>query len=88
MKKFHVAVATAEMQYQPPLLIHFLVSINVEQVLMNVSGCHFFHMKEFSDTPLLFMHFHVRHHFVRLPLPLCYHLSHGNKTQWNIARKV
>jgi len=53
-----------------------LVSINVQQVLMNVSGCNFFCMGEFSSTPLFHPHFHVRHHTVRLPL--CYHLSHGN----------
>ena len=28
---------------------------------VNVNGCHFFHMEEFSDTPLLHTHFHVRH---------------------------
>jgi len=35
----------------------------------------FFHMEEFDDTPLLHMHFHVR-------LPLCFNLSHGNKTEY------
>ena len=51
---------------------------NVQQVLMNVNRCLFvFCMEEFSDTPLLCMHIHVRHHFVRLCL-WC-HLSHSNK---------
>ena len=56
--------------------IHCLVSISVQQVLISVSGCLFFHMEEFSDTPLLNIHFHVRCHCVRLPL--CCHLSRGN----------
>jgi len=30
--------------------IHRLVFINVQQVLMNVNRCHFFHTEEFSDT--------------------------------------
>ena len=37
----------------------------------------FSHVEEFSDTPLLHMHFSVRCHFVKLPL--CCHLSHSNK---------
>jgi len=51
---------------------------SVQQSSMNVSGCHFFHMEEFSSTPLLHMCFHVRYHFVKLPL--CCHLSHGHTT--------
>ena len=73
-----VAVSTAEMHH-PPLHcahIHWVVSIKVQQVLMNVTGCHFFHLEEFSDTPLLHLYFHVRCHCVRLPL-YC-HLSRGN----------
>ena len=57
--------------------------LNVQQASMNVSGCHFFCMEEFSSTPLLHKHFYVRHHFVRLPL--CCHLSHSNKIQWSIG---
>jgi hypothetical protein len=34
-------------------------------------------MEEFNYTPLLHTHFHVGCHFARLPL--CCHLSHGNK---------
>ncbi len=77
---FHVAVATAETHHPPPqcVLIHCWVSINNQQASMNVSVYHFFHTEEFSDTPLLHLHFHVRCHFVRLPL--CCHLSHGNDT--------
>ena len=43
--------------------IHCLVSINVQQVLMNIRGCSFsfFCMEEFNDTPVLRMHFHVRY---------------------------
>ena len=77
---FHIPVATSEMHN--PLLhyarIHWLVSIHVQQVLMYVTGCYFFCMEEFNDTPLLHTYFHVRHHFVRLPL--CCHLLHSNKT--------
>ena len=66
--------------------IHCLVSINIQQVLMNVSGWHFFCMEEFSDTPSLHLHFHIRHHSVKLP-PCC-HLSHGSKMEWNIGGNV
>ena len=57
--------------------IHSLFSTNPQQASLNVSGCHFFHMEEFSDIPFFRMHFHVRHHFVTLSL--CCHLSHSNK---------
>ena len=40
-------------------------------------GAIFFLMEEFNYTPSLRTHFHVRRHFVRLPL--CCHLSHGNR---------
>jgi len=40
----------------------------------------FFHTKEFNATALLSVTFHVRWHFVRLPL--CCHLSHSKK-KWN-----
>ena len=48
-------VTTAEMHHPPPHCahIHWLVSINVQQVSVNVSGCCFFCMEEFSYTPLL-----------------------------------
>jgi len=75
----HVAVASAETCHPPPhsANVHCLVSINVQQALMNVMGCNFFHVEEFNYTPLLHTHFSCRRHFVRLPL--CCHLSHGNK---------
>jgi len=60
--------------------IHCLVSINVQQASTNVSGCNFFCMEEFSDVPLLYTHFHVRHPSIRLPL--CCHLSHGNNMEY------
>ena len=53
--------------YQPPphcAHIQCLVFINIQQASRNVSGCHFFHIEEFSDTPLLQRHFHFRWHFV------------------------
>ena len=64
-----VSVATAETQHSPPhwACVHCYVSIKVQQVLMNVSGCHFLCMEEFS---YVHMYFHVRCHFVRLPLLL------------------
>jgi len=51
----HITLTTAETHHPPPLCahIHCLVSINVQEVAMNVSGCHFFYMEEFSSTPLL-----------------------------------
>ena len=48
--------------------IQCLVSINIHQALINLSGCNFFCMEEFNSTPLLHTHFHVRRRFVRLPL--------------------
>ena len=57
--------------------IHCLVSVNVQQASMNVTGSNLFRLEELNYTPLLHKHFHVRRHFVRLPL--CCHLSHGNK---------
>jgi len=76
---FHVTVTIAEMHHPLPYCahIHWLVSISIQQALMNVKGCHFFHMEESNGTPFLHMHFYVRCHFVRLPL--CCHLLHGNK---------
>ena len=76
---FHVAVITAETHHPPPLHcahILCLVSRNIQQALMCVSGCHFSSTWRSLVTHLCFMHFHVRHQFVRLPL--CCHLSHCN----------
>ena len=58
---FHVAVITAETHHSRPLYahIHCLVSVNIQQVWINVSGCNFFQMEEFSDIPLFHMHFRV-----------------------------
>jgi hypothetical protein len=76
----HIAVTTAETHHPLPYCAHILclVSINIQQVSLNVNGCNFFCMEEFNDTPPLRKHFHVRRHFSRLLL-FCY-LSHGNKT--------
>ena len=69
---FHVAVATGNtwsLHHPPPHCAHisYLVSISVQQVSINVTGCRFFfHMEEFNDTSLLHTHLHVRHHSVRL----------------------
>ena len=72
-------VTTTEMHHPLPhyVHIHCLVSINIQQASVNVSGCHFFHIEKVSSIPLLYMHFHARHHCVRLPLSC--HLSHDNK---------
>ena len=66
---FHVAVATAEARHPLPQCanIHCLVSINIQEVSMNVIGCNFFCMEKFSYTPLLHMHFHVRRHLLDCP---------------------
>ena len=76
---FHIAVTTTETRQPLPHCtpIHCSVFINVQQVSDIVSVCSFFHMEEFGDTPLLHIYFHVRHHFVRLPL--CYHQQHPAK---------
>ena len=65
--------------------IHCFVSRN-QQALMNASECHFVHMEKFSSTPLFRTHFHVRRHFVRLPL--CCHLSHRNNMLRNIGHSA
>ena len=68
---FHTAVATAEMHLSPPYCahIHCLVSINIQQVLINVSWSWFFCKEEFNDTYLLHTYFHVICHFVAPLLP-------------------
>jgi len=75
-----VTVTIAEMHHPSSHCApsHCLVSINIQQALMNFSGCNFFHMEETNSIPLLHVHFDVRCHFVRLPL--CCHLSHSNNT--------
>ena len=49
-------------------------------------GHFFFFMEEFNCTPFLHLHFHLRHHCVRVLL--CCHLSHSNKREWNTGAKV
>ena len=76
---FHINLATTEIHHLPSCCphIHCSISMNIQQALMNVTGCHFFYMEEFNDISLLHTHFHVRHHFVTLSL--CCPLSHNNK---------
>jgi len=76
---------TAEAQ-QPLCCIHRLGSANAQQVLLNGNGCHFLCMEEFTDTPLLHLHSHIRQHSVRLSL--CCHLSRGNERNRDIAGKL
>lgn len=40
-----------------------LVSINIQQLSMNVNRCNFFYMKKFSNIPPLCTHFHIKFHF-------------------------
>ena len=56
------------MYHLPPHCAHMhcVVSINVQQPSVNVSGCHFFHMKELNSMPWLHTDFHVGHCSVRL----------------------
>ena len=42
-------------------------------------GSIFFWIEEFTETPLLHMHFYVRHHFVRRPFTAICHAA----TKWN-----
>ena len=62
--------------------LHVLRStVGLHRHSSSISECQwmpFFCMEEFSDTLLLYTHFHVTCHFVRLPL--CCHLSHSNNT--------
>jgi hypothetical protein len=76
----HITVATAGSRHPSPHCAHItcLLSANVQQAPISVDVCTFFDMKEFSDTSLFRMDFHVRRHFARLLL--CCYLSHSNKT--------
>jgi len=75
---YHVNITTAKTHHPSPHCahVHCLVSINVQQDSMNIFGCYFFHMEEFSSKHL-HSYFHVRCHSVRLSL--CCHLSYSNK---------
>ena len=83
-----VKIHTSRGDPLPPLLKHtihhltVLISILWSPLMFSkhqwMSICDFFfHVEEFSDTPYLHSCFHVRHHFVRVPL--CCHLLHGKK---------
>ena len=78
---FHAAVTAAETHHPLPQCVHIhcLVSISVQQALMDVYGCNFFRMEEFSLTPFLQTQTHVRHRAARLLL--CCHLY--TTTTWN-----
>ena len=65
---------------------HCLVSISVQQASVNINRCNFFFcMEEFNDITLLHLHFHVRHHFVRLSLSC--HLSDRNIMEWKTRKE-
>ena len=78
---FHAAVTAAETHHPLPQCVHIhcLVSISVQQALMDVYGCNFFRMEEFSLTPFLQTQTHVRHRAARLLL--CCNLY--TTTTWN-----
>jgi len=65
--------------------IHCLACVNAQHEFMNVSGCHFFCVEEFSITPLLHPHFMSD---TILSLLLHCHLLHGNEIWWNIRGKA
>lgn len=73
-------VATAETHHHP---LRSKTSKNFQQMLVNVSGHHFFHTEEFNSTFLLHVHFHDRYHFLRLSL--CLYLLHSNKMDWKVG---
>ena len=71
----------------PPTTSHPLFGLHKDSASIN--ECQWvllFQHEDFNSTPLLHLHFHVRHHSVRLLL--CCHLSHGDKMQWNIGGNV
>ena len=73
------------LSHHPPLHcthIHCLVSRNIQQAPVNVNGCYFFHMEEFSNTPLLHVHFYARQRSVRLPL--CCQPSHSKAGRFKL----
>ena len=62
-----IVVATAEAHYLPPQSL-YLISVNIQQVLMNVNGYSFF---LHGENLMAHLFIHVRCHFGRLPLS-CY----------------
>lgn len=48
-----------------------MASINIQQLSMNVKGCHFFCMGEFNIMPLIHTLFWVKCHFFTLPSSSC-----------------
>ena len=50
----HVIVATAKTHHPLPhcAYVHWLVSINIQQILINVKGCNLFILEEFSASYL------------------------------------
>ena len=69
---------TAETHHPPPHCanIRQLVSINVKQALLNVSGCHF--LLKGGIQFLTFASSAVPYQTHSVRLPLCYQLSHSN----------
>lgn len=74
---------TAEAQ-QPLCCTHQLGSANAQQVLLNGNGCHFLCMEEFTDTPLLHLHSHIRQHSVRLSF--CCHFLKASSNRILVRR--
>lgn len=61
-----------------------LASVNVQPVLVNVSGCQLLNVEEFSDTPFAFSAVQCQSPFC---LPLSCFLSHNN-VWWSTCGKV
>jgi len=79
---FHIVVSTVKTRHQLP---H---SADIHKLLASVAECQLlqFLLHRGSQLHILYhKHFHVIHHFVRLPL--CCHLSRDSKMQQNIGQK-
>lgn len=63
-----IAITVAETHCAPHncARINYLASVKLQQVLMDFSGCNFFHMRELNDISLNRTYFHIRSDFTRL----------------------
>jgi len=93
---FHIAVTTAETNHPPPHCahVHCLFFINVEQALMDVSGCNFFHLEEYNDlSSLCALQNHILVGLARdlkrslHPDPLIKQVPYGRSHRW-VSRQL